>query len=599
MSTRLGVVAASCLCFWAAARPTIAHEHTARRFQEARAIAAAATAQQAEPAPRVGTGERFCRLTIELTLVGAEPPLAGLVRVTNLVTGKWLSFEDHIARDSNWYVIRNGATLVVPPTTLRIEAFHGLTTELAVREVNLTGRDASSLGIRLTRFYDPAARGLRSGNTHLHLMRLTRAEAVRYLELVPQADDLDLVFLSYLERKPDDRDYISNSFTEADLDRLSRKGVLFGNGEEHRHNFGPGGEGFGHVLFLDIRRLIQPVSIGPGIMKAGTDGIPLQRGIRKARSAGSTVIWCHNRFGHEDLPNWVAGLLHAQNIFDGGSEGEYSDTYYRYLDVGMRVPFSTGTDWFIYDFARVYVPLEGRTTARRWLQTLARGQSYITNGVFLELHADGRGIGDTIAVAEGQRVRITGRALGRRDFRQLELVYNGRVVDTGRAVAEGGHFSATLDRDLQVTEPGWLALRVPKDAGTSELGKPLFAHTSPIFIELAGRRRFVADVARGMIAEMRTSLESIQGKAVFASAAEREAVARVYREAIAALQARIDKGDGSLVEEAPRSGDSRKAPRPLVAVATLGLLLALGRRQRTRTREVSQRNTSGPRSRSD
>jgi hypothetical protein len=83
----------------------------------------------------------------------------------------------------------------------------------------------------------------------------------------------------------------------------------------------------------------------------------------------------------------------------------------------MSVPFSTGTDWFIYDFARVYVPREGKPSARRWLEALAKGKSYITNGVFLELQADGQGVGDTIAVTAGQRLRITGRAIGRRDFR--------------------------------------------------------------------------------------------------------------------------------------------------------------------------------------
>ena len=171
-------------------------------------------------------------------------------------------------------------------------------------------------------------------------------------------------------------------------------------------------------------------------MKEGTDGIPLQRGIRQARAGEGTVIWCHNTFGHEDLPNWIAGLLHAQNIFDGGSHGDYADIY-RYLDVGMSVPFSTGTDWFIYDFARVYVPLEGGVTARRWLETLARGKLYITNGVFLELQADDKGIGDTIAVSEGQRLRVTGRAIGRRDFQGVERVYNGHVVHTERALADG------------------------------------------------------------------------------------------------------------------------------------------------------------------
>ena len=214
---------------------------------------------------------------------------------------------------------------------------------------------------------------------------------------MPQADGLDLVFVSLLRRIPDERDYITNTLTDGDLGRLSQGGVLFGNGEEHRHNFGPGGEGFGHVMLLNILKRIEPVSIGPGIMKEGTDGIPLQRGIRTAREDGATVIWCHNTFGHEDIPNWVAGLVHAQNIFDGGDHGSYEDTFYRYLNVGMKVPFSTGTDWFIYDFSRVYVPIAGELTSKKWLAELAAGKSYITNGVFLELTADGKPIGETIA----------------------------------------------------------------------------------------------------------------------------------------------------------------------------------------------------------
>jgi len=36
-------------------------------------------------------------------------------------------------------------------------------------------------------------------------------------------------------------------------------------------------------VFLNLQRLVEPVSIGPGIMKSGTDGRPLARGIREAR----------------------------------------------------------------------------------------------------------------------------------------------------------------------------------------------------------------------------------------------------------------------------------------------------------------------------
>ena len=158
-------------------------------------------------------------------------------------------------------------------------------------------------------------------------MKLTHAEAIRYLQLVPKSDGLDLVFLSHLRRIPDERNYISNeivenSFTGGSLQRLSQGGVLFSNGEEHRHNFGRGGEGWGHVMLLDILKLIQPVSIGPGIMREGTDRIPLQHGIKQARADGGTVIWCHNTFGFEDIPNWVKGLVHAQNIYDGSPTGE-------------------------------------------------------------------------------------------------------------------------------------------------------------------------------------------------------------------------------------------------------------------------------------
>jgi hypothetical protein len=276
-------------------------------------------------------------------------------------------------------------------------------------------------------------------------------------------------------------------------------------------------------------------------MREGTDGIPLQRGIKTAREDGATVIWCHNTFGHEDIPNWVTGLLHAQNIFDGGNHGGYADTFYRYLNVGMTVPFSTGTDWFIYDFSRVYLPLAGPPTPKRWLAELAAGRSYITNGTFLELTAGGSRIGDTIAAAAGDEIRIEGRAIGRNDFQRIELVHNGEVVLSAAAKKEGGHSAASLDYTLKIAGPGWISLRIPDNAGKNELNQPLFAHTSPIYVEVGGRRLLRTEVARGMLAEMQASVADIQKKATFANDEERQAVLRVYREASAVLQKRIDE----------------------------------------------------------
>jgi hypothetical protein len=520
----------------------IAHDHTRRESDIRRARAQAQDRDRSEPAPSAAEGATACRATVQLRLEGSPRPVAGLVRVTNLATGKMLSFPDQIQRPANWYAVAGPTTLRVPRTKIRFEALHGLETEMGVREIDLSAARASTVRIALKRFYDAGARGLRSGNTHLHLQKLTYEEAMRYLRVVSGADDLDLVFLSHLRRTPDDTQYISNALTSADLARLSRGGALFGNGEEHRHNFGRNGEGYGHVMFLDILKLIEPVSVGPGLMQSGTDGIPLQRGIREARKDGATVIWCHGTRGYEDVPNWVAGLVHAQNIFDDGPPSTYEDTFYRYLDIGMRVPFSTGTDWFVYDFSRVYVPVSGALTSKKWLAALARGQSYITNGVFLELTADGKGIGDTIAVRSGREVRISGRALGRADFGRLELVHNGKVIDTAGAADVGGHHEAVLEWKLSPTEPGWIALRIPTGEGKNELGHPLFGHTGPIYLEWDGKRLFRPEVARGLVEEMREGSEQVGAKAVFANEEEREAVLSVYRRSIAALEKRIAEG---------------------------------------------------------
>ena len=144
--------------------------------------------------------------------------------------------------------------------------------------------------------------------------------------------------------------------------------MLVNNGQEHRHNFGDQGEGFGHVMLLNIKTMIQPVSIGPGISHRGTDGTPLQAGIEEAHRQGGTAIWCHNNWGREDVPNFVRGKLDAQNIFDGGSHGSYEDSFYHYLNAGLRVPFSTGTDWFMLTW-------QGSTP--RWRQASASNRGWM------------------------------------------------------------------------------------------------------------------------------------------------------------------------------------------------------------------------------
>lgn len=501
-----------------------------------------------------------CNLSIELVDSVSGNVLPGLVQIRDSA-GKRLPLDELLSRGfglepgpaiHDWSVVPGKATVRVPQAKLTLVAFSGLETERAEVSMDLVDREQSVIRVPLVRFYDAHAKGFRSANTHLHLKQLSREQADRYLTEVPLADGLDVLFLSYLERAIADLEYTSNKYSLADLHRLSHQGTQFGNGEEHRHNFTEQGQGYGHVMFLNIPELIQPVSIGPGITKQGTDGLPLKFGIEKAQSFGSKIIWCHNQWGLEDIPSWVMGRLHANNIFDGGTHGSYKHSFYRYLNAGLKVPFSTGTDWFMYDFSRVYVPAREKLTPEQWLDVLAQGRSTITNGPLLEFRVNDRSVGETVDLPAAGKVSIDARAAGRVDFQRMELLRNGEVIRTAKSRRQAGHSVAEMNFDLDISSPCWLAVRTPPPpvkndpefqvpVPKNEYGCDLFGHTSAVHITLAGRGHFDIAAAQSLLKEMRESRHFIVEHAIFANDAERDRVLAVYDEAIATFKGRIDE----------------------------------------------------------
>ncbi len=527
----------------------LAHEHTLPGYAASlrQAEAEHGIDDQSSEAGESADGS-VCRLTLNLVDSETKRPLSGLVRLKTS-QGDVLPLEGLLNRGTGlrrshrarqWHVVIDSATVCVPRKQLTIEALSGLETELLRKTIDLTGKATSQVTLPLAQFHRAAAHGWHNGNTHLHLMSLTRDEADRYLRSISRADGLEVVFVSFLRRVTAERNYVSNSYTKRDLQKLSGHGVMFDHGEELRHNFGPGGEGYGHVMFLDIDKLIRPVSIGPGIMGEGYDFPSLRSGIDQARGDGATVVWCHNAFGMQDIPEWIAGTLDAHNIFDGGTRGSYEDTYYRFMNIGLRVPFSTGTDWFIFDFSRAYVEVQEPLNVDRWLEALEAGRSFITNGPFLQLQVDGHRPGDVIRLTQPAQLAIRGRVVGRNDFQKIEVIHNGNVIATKSSSPVGGHFEAELTCPFDANESGWIALRVNSEQ-KNELGGSLFGHTSAVYIELAGKSIFKADAARELISDMQESIQTTQEKAVFADGEQRERVLDIYRDGIATLRKRLSQ----------------------------------------------------------
>ena len=71
------------------------------------------------------------------------------------------------------------------------------------------------------------------------------------------------------------------------------------------------------------------------------------------------------------------------------------------------------------------------------------------------------------------------------------------------------------------------------------MGEGLFAHTSPIYIQVGDSEVFDAATAAELLREMEKALLTIQTKGVFANERERERVSAVYEVAILNLANRI------------------------------------------------------------
>lgn len=488
--------------------------------------------------------------TVSLVLVDARnnQPIAGVVRIRRTDSGSELVHPPELlargvgiendAPINQWCVVPGRVRVRLPAAKLRIDAIAGLETQRATVTVDLARPGNNAIEIPLHRFSALKRQGWYNANTHLHLQKISRAQADRYLREIPAADHLDVLFISYLERAGDDQGYVTNQYPVGRLRELEGRGVMIAGGEEHRHNFDSYNQGYGHVMLLGIQKLVQPVSIGYGISKRHPDAPAIQRGIDTAHDQNGTAIWCHNNWGLEDVPNWVAGKLDAQNIFDGGSHGSYEESFYHYLNAGLQVPFSTGTDWFLYDFARAYARVDGDLTPASWLDSLRSGRTFITNGPLLELKVASAGIGDSVEFDGPGTVPVQARARGRLDFGRLELLRNGQVIEPVRARRVGQHFEAVLETELRVDGPCWVAVRVV-GGGKTEYGKQLFAHSSPVYIQVAGRSVQIAQDLRYLVREMQSARSIIATHGHFDNDTQRREVLGIYDRGIEELRARL------------------------------------------------------------
>ena len=446
-------------------------------------------------------------------------PIPAKVCVTNTASGESYLPEQAIKTMPQrtkpgvrqYFYARGEYEAAVPPGRYRIEVVRGIDYEAETEFTEVGAGITHVHDFRVGALRDLHERGWYSGNTHTHYHLEIEEDPDDRLRMVPPAEGLDVSCISYLIRN--DSPYITNRYPIGRLPDFSKHGTIMDMGEEARNNSRFGTIGYGHCLFLNIPRLVDPVSTGLLSWDGKAMDFPtLSMLCEEAKRIGGITIWCHNGIGME-LPVGVAlGHIDAFNLADG-LDADY-DRYYQFLNAGFRLPISSGTDWWIYDHNRVYVNVRGDFNYDNWIAGLKAGRTFVSNGPLVELTVNGRHPGETLTNLDPSKpLRVEAEAISRLPFDRLEIIQDGEVVAESLATDRR---ESRLEQEIFVRRGGWIAARVRSTAKTHAQTK-VFAHTSPVYLRVPDTAYRQAEACGAFIDEIENSVRFIRKNYKFAS----------------------------------------------------------------------------------
>jgi hypothetical protein len=179
--------------------------------------------------------------------------------------------------------------------------------------------------------------------------------------------------------------------------------------------------------------------------------------------------------------------------------------YHHLLSCGLRLAATAGTDAFLSfahgpapasnppGWGRVYAQLEGAPlSVEAFTDAIRAGRTVVTNGPWLSIDVEGRGPGSVLSPEPGDRLVVRARVRGSGVDR---LVLHG----PDGVLAEG---TDHLEHTVTVGEGGlWLAASAHGGGDDPHtVGAPVFAHTSPVYLDVGGRRAARGESARWCLA---------------------------------------------------------------------------------------------------
>jgi hypothetical protein len=237
----------------------------------------------------------------------------------------------------------------------------------------------------------------------------------------------------------------------------------------------------------------------------------------------------------------VLGRLDALNLFDPYWMDPDYQLWYALLNCGIRMPASTGSDWFVCSSNRVYVSLQPGElfSYSAWLSGLAAGRTFVTNGPLLKLAVEQHSpSNDLLDVSSSvRRLQVTVEWGWHESLDATEIIRDGEVVATRSHDAGETHgvWTTTLDAD-----GGWLAARAWGRQRTS-YGHAPWAHTSPVYLRPLAQRDRVRASSRYFLERIDSATDWVAQHARFDHASQRERILTLFDEGRTAYAALLDR----------------------------------------------------------
>ena len=451
-------------------------------------------------------------------------------------------------------LVYDGAQIDLPAGVYTFHARKGLEYEFVNERVEVGKTGTQIVRLPLRKYADFEAKGWYPGDTHMHFPDLN---GVRYQMECEGLSVCSLLLLKsgYTSGRPGDGHFQNIEHFTGKLAAVSDARHFVKTGEEFRHGL------LAHLIFQNLQSIVWPVSTG-GLRENGVGGFdwPLMiHACDDARKQGALVTWAHWPYPSMEAPMDIAlGRVDSLDILTTGNPFEHHpiltdiykmqgpraystppiEMYYHYLNCGFRLAVSSGSDKMGMNppmgSARTYVKTDGALSYDSWIEGIRRGRTFISTYPLLEFSVNGREAGDTIALPPGKaKLSVKARARSLEAYETLEILINGKVVR--RVKPSGANFDASIEDTIEVERGGWIAARAhgPKmlEYGATWSKMPVFAHTSPVYLDMKGRPAPSAESAALLLEQLGYLDRWAAGQAKFPSPESRAEALRYIAEA--------------------------------------------------------------------